>query len=131
MFNIFHVHFNGHLHNFFGKIFTQILVFLYSMFIYLFLTVLSLYHCTGFSLVADSRGYILVAERELLLAVASLVVEHGLWGTWASVVWLLGSVVVVPGFHSMGSVVHYSMWDLPRPGIKYMSLPVFECIHVS
>ena len=59
------------------------LLFLYSMFIYLFLTVLSLYHCTGFSLVADSRGYILVAERELLLAVDSLVVEHGLWGTWA------------------------------------------------
>ena len=59
------------------------LLFLYSMFIYLFLTVLSLYHCTGFSLVTDSRGYILVAERELLLAVDSLVVEHGLWGTWA------------------------------------------------
>ena len=46
-------------------------------------SVFLLYHCTGFSLVADSRGYILVAERELLLAVDSLVVEHGLWGTWA------------------------------------------------
>jgi len=54
------------------------LLFLYSMFIYLFLTVLSLYHCTGFSLVADSRGYILVAERELLLQ-------------WLLLLWSMGS----------------------------------------
>ena len=40
-------------------------------------------------------GYSLVAVRELLIAVVSLVVEHGLWNPWASVVvvhWLSGSV---------------------------------------
>ena len=35
---------------------------------------------TGFSLVEASRGYSLVAVCELLFAVASLVVEHGLYG---------------------------------------------------
>ena len=34
--------------------------------------------CMGFSLVAESRGYSLVAVRGLLIVVASLVVEHGL-----------------------------------------------------
>ena len=34
--------------------------------------------CAGFSLVVSSRGYSLVAEHELLIAVASLVVENRL-----------------------------------------------------
>ena len=45
---------------------------------------------TGFSLVVESRGYSLVVVRGLLIAVASLVVEHWLksvralvYGTWA------------------------------------------------
>ena len=46
--------------------------------IYLFLAVLSLHHCVGFSLVAASKGYSLVVARRLLIVVASLVVEHGL-----------------------------------------------------
>jgi len=33
----------------------------------------------GFSLVAMSRGYSLVAGHQLLIAVASLAVEHWLW----------------------------------------------------
>ena len=37
------------------------------------------------SLVAVSRGYSRVAARGLLTAVASLVTEHGFWGTRASV----------------------------------------------
>ena len=40
----------------------------------------------GFSLAVASRGYTLVAVHNLFMAVASLVVEHGLWGTQASVV---------------------------------------------
>ena len=36
--------------------------------------------CAGFSLVAVSRGYSLVAVHELLMAVAPLVMEHGLEG---------------------------------------------------
>ena len=39
----------------------------------------------GFSLVAAGGGFSPTAEQ-LLVAVASLVAEHRLWGTWASVV---------------------------------------------
>ena len=37
--------------------------------------------CTGFSLVAESRGYSLAVVHRLPIAVISLVAEHGLWGT--------------------------------------------------
>ena len=62
-------------------------------FIYLFLAVLGLRCCMGFSLVAASRGYSLVTVRGLLIVAAFLVVEHTLWGTWASVLQLWGSRV--------------------------------------
>ena len=58
--------------------------FTYSNFIYLekrlifFLAALGLRCCMGFSIVAASRGYSLVAMCRLLIAVASLVAEHGL-----------------------------------------------------
>ena len=35
------------------------------------------------SLVVASWGQLLVAVHELLIAVASLVSEHGLWSVWA------------------------------------------------
>ena len=41
---------------------------------------LGLLCCTGFSLVAASGGYAPVAARRLLVAVASVVVEHQLDG---------------------------------------------------
>ena len=50
------------------------------------------------SLVAISRGDSLVAVRVLLTVVASLVVEYGLYHTWAS-------VVVAHGLQSIGTVV--------------------------
>ena len=53
---------------------------------YLFLAVLSLHGCSGFSLVAASGGYSLVAVRSLLTVMTSLVAKHGLEGTQASVV---------------------------------------------
>ena len=56
------------------------------LFIYLFLTVLDLCCCTGFSLVVESRGYPPAVVLALLIAVASLVAEHGLQGSGASVV---------------------------------------------
>ena len=56
-----------------------------KIFIHLFLAVLCLLLC-GLSLVAASRGYSLVAVSTLLIAVVSLVAEHGLEGEWASVV---------------------------------------------
>ena len=42
--------------------------------------------CTGFALVAVSRGYSVIVVQELLIVGAPLTVEHGLSGTWASVV---------------------------------------------
>ena len=46
------------------------------LFIYLFLAVLGLCCCMGFSLVAVSRGYsLVVVPTRLLIEVASLVVE--------------------------------------------------------
>ena len=44
----------------------------------LFLAVLGLRCCEGFSLVAPSRGYTLVGVHRLLMAEASLVAEHRL-----------------------------------------------------
>ena len=58
--------------------------------IYLFLAVLA-FHCSMcFSLVAASGGCSLVALLKLLIAVVSLVAEHGLLGFWGSVVMALG-----------------------------------------
>ena len=50
-----------------------------------------------FSLV-ESWGYSLVAVHGLLIAVASLVAEHGLEGARDSQLQPVGSVVGVPGF---------------------------------
>ena len=46
-------------------------------FIYLFLAVLGLRCCEGFSVVAASGGYSLLAVHGLLIVVTALVVEHG------------------------------------------------------
>ena len=54
------------------------LFFFKKVFIYLSLAVLGLSCCVGFSLVVTSGGYSLVAVCGLLIAVASLVVEHRL-----------------------------------------------------
>ena len=45
---------------------------------YLFLAVLGLHCCSGFSLVVTSRGYSLVAVQGLLIVVASLAAEYKL-----------------------------------------------------
>ena len=55
------------------------------------LVVLGLCICTGFSLAVASGGYSLVAVHKLLVAAASLVVEHSLWSVQASVVGVPGS----------------------------------------
>ena len=48
----------------------------------------------GFSLVVASGGYSLVVVLGLLIVVASLVAEHGLWGSWASAVGAQGLVAL-------------------------------------
>ena len=50
--------------------------FFFNLFIYLFLVVLGLRGCVGFSLVSASRGYSLVVVHSLPIALASLVAEH-------------------------------------------------------
>jgi len=50
----------------------------------------------GFPLVVVSGDCSLFAVRGLLIGVASLVADHGLWGMWVS-------VVVACGFNSCGS----------------------------
>ena len=57
--------------------FSYIIPFINS-FTYLFLAVLGLCCCTGFSLVVASGGYSPVAVPGLLIVVASLVAEPGL-----------------------------------------------------
>ena len=52
--------------------------FFFLMFIYLYLAVLGLCFFMGYPLVAMSGGYSPVAVHELLIVVASLVVEHRL-----------------------------------------------------
>ena len=49
------------------------------------------------SLVVAKRGQVSVVECELLVLLASLVAEHGLWGTRASVVATRSSVVTSHG----------------------------------
>ena len=59
-------------------------------FIYLFLSVLGLRCCGAFLVVVGVGGSVsLVVVGRLLIAVASLVAEQGLWGMWASVVMIL------------------------------------------
>ena len=69
----------------YGKIF-----FIYTyIFIFFYLLI---FGCTasllllGFFLVAAGRAYSLAAVCRLLIAVASLITEQGLYGTWASAV---------------------------------------------
>ena len=58
----------------------------FTVLIYLFMAVLDLRCCVGFSLVVASRSYSLVVVCRLLIEMASLIVEHRLWGARASVV---------------------------------------------
>ena len=53
------------------------------LFIYLLLAVLGLCCCAGFSLVAASRGYSLLATQGLLVAAVSPVVAHRLYSVRA------------------------------------------------
>ena len=66
--------------------------------------------------------YSLASVHRLLIVVASLVVEHWLWGAQAS-------VVAAPWLYSTGSevVAHgLSMWDPPGPWIEPM-YPALRC----
>ena len=70
--------------NIFKKFFIVMRTFSKSDLIYLFLAILGPCCCSGFSLVAASRGYSLAVGHGLLLVVASLVAERGLKGKQTS-----------------------------------------------
>ena len=72
-------------------------------FSYLFLALLGLCYCVGFSLVAE-RGGSSLSEMHGLLIAGAFLVEHGLQGTRASVVAASGSLGESPGLQSTGSV---------------------------
>ena len=79
----------------------------------------------GFSLTVTSGSYSPVTVHRLLIAVASLVAEHGLWGAQASVVAAhgfisCGSQAPEHRLNSCGSRAQLlqGMWDLPTSGIK-------------
>ena len=74
-------------------------------FIYLFLAALGLCCCAWASSSCGERRLLFVAVRGLLIAVASLVAEHGLQARGLQQLWHVGSVVVARGLQSTGSVV--------------------------
>ena len=86
------------------------------LFIYLFLAVLVLRCRMGFSLVAESRGYSLVAVGRLLIVVASLAAENG----WAlEHTGFSGCSSRTSELRLRHAAYGFSyVWDLPGPGIK-------------
>ena len=84
--------------------------------------------CIGFSLVSVIRGYSLTVVRGLLTEVASLVVEHRFWSTWAPAAAVCGLSSCGPRAleHRLSicgpwAYLLCGMWDLPRPGIEPVS----------
>ena len=73
-------------------------------FIYLFLAVLGLRCCVRAFSSCGEWGLLFLAVRGLLIAVASLVAEHGLQAHGLQQLWHLGSVAVARGLQSAGSV---------------------------
>ena len=65
------------------------------LFYYLFLAVLGLQCCAGFSLAVADEGYSLVAACGVLIVVASFIVEHGLQA-------LRASVIAIPRLYGTG-----------------------------
>ena len=94
-------------------------------FISLFTAVLDLCCCVGFSLVVASRGCWLIAACRLLSALASLVAEHGLRDTAASMVVVCGLRGLLCSGAQVQQLWHSSLvatiWDLPRSGIEPVS----------
>ena len=76
-----------------------------------FIFYLFIFGCVGSLLLrrafssCSEQGLLFVVLRGLLTAVASLVVEHGLQACVLQQLWFMGSVVVVHGLQSAGSVV--------------------------
>ena len=68
----------GHSYAFFGEMSIQFFAHFFKFLFYLFLAALGLHCCTRAFSSCGEQGLLLVAVRGLLMAVASLVAEHGL-----------------------------------------------------
>ena len=101
---LFFSNFPGCSFSFFFSLFSSL--FKNNLFIYLFI-----FSCVGSSLLhagflqLRQAGLFFVVVRGLLIAVASLVAEHGLQAHGLQQLWLSGSVVVAHGLQSAHSVV--------------------------
>ena len=78
-------------------------LFCFNNFIYLFMAVLGLHFCLGFSLVWESRGHSLVVVVGLLTAVASLLQITGSRASRLQYLWHMGSLVAAPGLIICGT----------------------------
>ena len=101
-------------------------------------------HCgVGFSLVVISRDYSLVAVSGPLIAVASLVVEHGLWSMWPQKLRLPGSVDVAHGLScstsggvfldqglNLSPAFTGGFFTTEPPGTSWGSFHILELSHV-
>ena len=108
--------------------FFSLFFFFIIIIIYLFLAALGLHCCLRAFSSCGERGLLFVAVHGLLIAVVSLVTEHGLQARRLQQLWHVGSVVVARGLQSAGSVVvthglscSAACGNLPRPGIKPVS----------
>ena len=92
-------------------------------FIYLFLAALGLHCCARAFSSCGERGLLFVVVHRLLIAVASLVVEHGLQarGLSSCDLWALECR---PSSRGARAQLLCGMWDLPKPGLQ----PVFPAL---
>ena len=73
------------------------LLFLNFIYLFLFLAVLGLHCCTQAFSSCSEGGLLFIAVRRFLIAVASLVAEHGLQAHGLQQLWHAGSVVAAHG----------------------------------
>ena len=85
-----------------------------NAFIYLFMGVLGLHRCSGFSLVAARRGDSLFVVCGFLIAVVSLAMSTGSRAPGLYQMWHVDSAAAAPGFESTSTWVWLlqNMWDL-------------------
>ena len=88
------------------------------LYIYLFLAVLGLHCCVGFSLVVVSGSYSLVTTHRRLVMVASLVAGSRFAGLSSCSSWALKHRLISCRAQAL---LLRSTWDLPQPGIKPVS----------
>ena len=112
--------------------------FYFLLFISFLMTLLGLRCCVTFSLVVANEDYCLVVALGLLVAVASLVAEHRLWGMQASVaaalgLWSTGSIVWRTGLVALRHVgsswtrdwTHLLHWQADSLPLSYQGSPIF------